>query len=61
MRRSVLLAALLLAGCAAQNPAMVDHMAVRHTSGQASAFSSYLSARFAAGDHDLKGAAHYYG
>jgi tetratricopeptide (TPR) repeat protein len=61
MRRSVLLAALLLTGCAAQNPAMVGDAPVRYGDGQASAFSSYLSARFAAGDHDLKGAAHYYG
>jgi tetratricopeptide (TPR) repeat protein len=61
MRRSVLLAALFLAGCAAQNPAMLDDAPARATDSQAGAFSSYLSARFAAGDHDLKAAAHYYG
>jgi tetratricopeptide (TPR) repeat protein len=61
MRRSVLLAALLLAGCAGQNPASFGDTPMRSGEDQGGAFSTYLSARFAASDHDLKGAAHYYG
>ena len=75
MRRLVLLSAvLLLVGCAA--PKEIDGVPVRDTDTLAggdlfhfsdrshaadSVFSNYLSARFAASDHDLKGAAHYYG
>jgi tetratricopeptide (TPR) repeat protein len=49
-------AAVFLAGCAAQGPAPrpADER-------QAQAFSTYLSARFAAGEHDLAAAARYYG
>ncbi len=47
----------MLAGCAAQpgTPASPDDMR------QAQAFSTYLAARFAAGEHDLPEAARYYG
>jgi tetratricopeptide (TPR) repeat protein len=57
MRRILPLIALLLAGCAAEQPAPV-----RTEDDKASqAFSTYLSARFAADEHDLTQAAHYYG
>src|SRR6185312_8191013 len=49
--------ACLMAGCAAQ-----PESAARPTGDKTSqAFSTYLSARFAAGEHDLSQAAHYYG
>jgi len=57
MRRVLPLMALFLAGCAglptAAPPAKPD--------AQSMAFSTYLSARFAAGEHDLPQAARYYG
>ena len=58
MRRFLTLAAFsaLLAGCANQQQA-VPHP---EDDQQAQAFSTYLSARFAAGEHDLPQAAHYY-
>jgi tetratricopeptide (TPR) repeat protein len=49
-------AAVFLAGCAAQGPAPRPE-----DERQAQAFSTYLSARFAAGEHDLAEAARYYG
>jgi tetratricopeptide (TPR) repeat protein len=49
--------ALLLAGCAGEPNAPVQ---VR-SDAQSAAFSTYLSARFAAGEHDLPQAARYYG
>ncbi len=49
--------ALLSAGCAATTPAAP----VPDDDRQADAFSTYLSARFAAGEHDLDQAANYYG
>ena len=57
MRRVLPLMALLLAGCAGEPnaPASVKPDA------QSTAFSTYLSARFAAGEHDLPQAARYYG
>jgi tetratricopeptide (TPR) repeat protein len=57
MRRLLPLFALLLAGCAAEPLSPV------HTEDDKSsmAFSTYLSARFAADEHDLTDAAHYYG
>lgn len=62
MRSSFLLAAaILLAGCAAQNPGSDPRVGLDRDDSEASAFSTYLSARFAASDHDLKGAARYYG
>ncbi len=61
MRRLALLSALaLLAGCAAM-PGLLDDTRVRLVDNSPSAFSNYLSARFAASDHDLNGAARYYG
>src|SRR6185503_1468484 len=62
MRRFLSLTALapivcLMAGCAAQ-PDGSAHPAGDKTS---QAFSTYLSARFAAGEHDLSQAARYYG
>lgn len=59
MRRLLPLAVLaaLLAGCAAQPQAPLAPDDAR----QAEAFSTYLSARFAAGEHDLPEAARYYG
>jgi len=58
MRRLLpLAAAALLAGCATQPAAPVRPGDSR----QAQAFSTYLSARFAAGEHDLPQAARYYG
>jgi tetratricopeptide (TPR) repeat protein len=51
------LMALLLAGCAGQP----DSLAAPQTNSASLAFSTYLSARFAAGEHDLPQAAHYYG
>ena len=56
MRRILPLIALLLAGCATQ-PAPVTPEVDK----QSEAFSTYLSARFAAGEHDLPQAARYYG
>jgi tetratricopeptide (TPR) repeat protein len=49
--------ALLLAGCAGEPNAPA---AIR-SDAQTAAFSTYLSARFAAGEHDLPQAARYYG
>jgi tetratricopeptide (TPR) repeat protein len=57
MRRILPLIALLLAGCAAQQPAPVS----TEDDKTSQAFSTYLSARFAADEHDLGQAAHYYG
>ena len=57
MRRVLPLMALLLAGCAAQPNAPAEPKA----DAQSMAFSTYLSARFAAGEHDLPQAARYYG
>jgi tetratricopeptide (TPR) repeat protein len=57
MRRVLPVMALLLAGCAGQSNAPAP---VRPDA-QSAAFSTYLSARFAAGEHDLPQAAHYYG
>jgi tetratricopeptide (TPR) repeat protein len=57
MRRVLPLMALLLAGCAGEPNAPVQ---VR-SDAQSAAFSTYLSARFAAGEHDLPQAARYYG
>jgi hypothetical protein len=51
------LAALLLAGCASQHELVARHEDDKATE----AFSTYLSARFAAGEHDLPEAARYYG
>jgi tetratricopeptide (TPR) repeat protein len=57
MRRILIPAALaMLAGCASQ-PAPAAHP---EDAQQAQAFSTYLSARFAAGEHDLPQAARYY-
>src|ERR1700761_6183682 len=57
MRRFLPLIALLLAGCAAQ-----EQPVARSDGDKTSeAFSTYLSARFAANDHDLGQAARYYG
>jgi tetratricopeptide (TPR) repeat protein len=61
MRRTLALIglAILLSGCAATAPTSVPpHPDDDH---QAEAFSTYLSARFAAGEHDLPQAARYYG
>jgi len=57
MRRVLPLMALLLAGCAGGSlmPAQPKPDA------QSTAFSTYLSARFAAGEHDLPQAARFYG
>jgi tetratricopeptide (TPR) repeat protein len=59
MRRTLTIAAFaaLLAGCATapEQPARPDD------DRQAQAFATYLSARFAANEHDLPQAAHYYG
>ena len=61
MRSSFLLAAaILLAGCAARNSDSDLSASTGVADGQASVFSTYLSARFAASDHDLKSAARYY-
>ena len=59
MRRilSLSLGALLLAGCAALPGPVVSPESER----DAAAFSTYLSARFAASEHDLPEAARYYG
>jgi tetratricopeptide (TPR) repeat protein len=57
MRRVLPLMALLLAGCAGE-PNMPAHP---RPDAQSAAFSTYLSARFAAGEHDLPQAARYYG
>ena len=54
---SLSLLALSLAGCATSS----DTPAVLKPDPQAEAFSTYLSARFAAGEHDLPQAAQYYG
>ena len=57
MRRILpLITLLLLAGCATQ-PSPVQPPAGK----ESEAFSTYLSARFAAGEHDLPQAARYYG
>jgi tetratricopeptide (TPR) repeat protein len=77
MRRFLVLsAALLLAGCAAQNPGSLGDVPLRNTDVLAGGdifhfsdsarpaggvYSNYLSAHFAASDHDLRNAAHYYG
>ncbi|HEY4078124.1 MAG TPA: tetratricopeptide repeat protein [Rhizomicrobium sp.] len=60
MRRALALIglAILLSGCAATAPSVPPHPDDDH---QAEAFSTYLSARFAAGEHDLPQAARYYG
>ena len=55
-RASSLLALMLLAGCATQP----DGPHALKPDPQAEAFSTYLSARFAAGEHDLPQAAQYY-
>jgi len=57
MRRVLPLMALLLAGCAGEPNAPVQ----ARSDAQSTAFSTYLSARFAAGEHDLPQAARYYG
>ncbi|MBA2587255.1 MAG: tetratricopeptide repeat protein [Alphaproteobacteria bacterium] len=57
MRRIVPLIALLLSGCAAQQAPSVQAESDKNSQ----AFSTYLSARFAAGEHDLPQAARYYG
>ena len=57
MRRVLPLMALLLAGCAGEPNAP----ATIKSDAQSAAFSTYLSARFAAGEHDLPQAARYYG
>ncbi len=51
-------AALLLAGCA--NMPVLKNPARTESGRQANAFSTYLSARFAAGEHQMPEAAHYY-
>lgn len=57
--RSVLVVALLLlAGCA--NLPAIKHPAATELDRQANAFSTYLSARFAAGEHEMPQAARYY-
>src|SRR5258708_7063687 len=56
MRRFLPLMALLLAGCAQQS----GMPAASPPDAQSVAFSTYLSARFAAGEHDLPQAARYY-
>ena len=56
MRRFLPLTVLLLAGCANQ-PEILP--AATHPDAQSVAFSTYLSARFAAGEHDLPQAARY--
>ncbi len=58
MRRFLPLIALLLAGCATQPQTQV-HSDDNDKASQA--FSTYLSARFAADEHDLGQAARYYG
>jgi predicted Zn-dependent protease len=61
MRRAVSLMplmALLLAGCATM-PSDAPH--ALKSDPQAEVFSTYLAARFAAGEHDLPQAARYYG
>jgi len=57
MRRFIPLIALLLAGCAGQQASSLHTESVKSSQ----AFSTYLSARFAAGEHDLPQAARYYG
>jgi tetratricopeptide (TPR) repeat protein len=57
MRRFIPLIALLLAGCANQQASSLHTESVKSSQ----AFSTYLSARFAAGEHDLPQAARYYG
>src|ERR1041384_1114051 len=57
MRRFLPLMALLLAGCAQQSGGMP---AASPPDAQSVAFSTYLTARFAAGEHDLPQAARYY-
>ena len=57
MRRVLPLMALLLAGCAGEPNAP----AAPSSDAQSAAFSTYLSARFAAGEHDLPQAARFYG
>lgn len=56
MRRFLPLIALLLAGCAAQQQSVTS----TDDDKTSQAFSTYLAARFAANDHDLGQAAHYY-
>src|ERR1700749_2334984 len=50
--------ALLLAGCA--NMPALKHSASTESGREANAFSTYLSARFAAGEHQMPEAARYY-
>ncbi len=50
--------ALLLAGCA--NMQALNHSASTQSGREANAFSTYLSARFAAGEHQMPEAARYY-
>jgi len=58
MRRIALpLIVMLLSGCAAQQASSVHTESDRNSQ----AFSTYLSARFAAGEHDLPQAARFYG
>src|SRR5258708_20794806 len=57
MRRVLPLMALFLAGCAQQSTMLT----ASPPDAQSRAFSTYLSARFAAGEHDLPQAARYYG
>src|SRR5437868_7084961 len=57
MRRVLPLMVLLLAGCAGA-PALAPKA---KPDAESTAFSTYLSARFAAGEHDLPQAARYYG
>ena len=54
-------AALVLAGCATTGGELVSEFTPSTLNNPRGAFSTYLSARFAASDHDLKSAARYYG
>lgn len=57
MRRIWVIAAVaMLAGCAGQKPAAINSLDAQ----QAQVFSTYLSARFAGGTHDMSRAADYY-
>src|SRR5882672_1568512 len=58
MRRVIPLMVLLLAGCATMPP---DAPHALKSDPQSDVFSTYLAARFAAGEHDLPQAARYYG
>jgi tetratricopeptide (TPR) repeat protein len=54
-------AALALAGCSAVAGELSSDFTPSTVKNPSGAFSTYLSARFAASDHDLKSAARYYG